>query len=138
MKRSLIILAIIFLCSGCFMDPYKNVDDAVSAVNAWFSYKNGDDDLGATRKKIENIRTIEEVNCKYIEDDEYLRYIYKCNILYEPIGETLIPLSKDEEIDVYVAITYNDDRTFNYIVYNSSSEDGIWLKDEGLEYGKTK
>lgn len=138
MKRSLIILAIIFLCSGCFMDPYKNVDDAVSAVNAWFSYKNEDDDLGATRKKIENIRTIEEVNCKYIEDDEYLRYIYKCNILYEPIGETLIPLSKDEEIDVYVAITYNDDRTFNYIVYNSSSEDGIWLKDEGLEYGKTK
>ena len=125
-------------CTGCFLDPYKNDENAVSAVDAWFNYTNGDDDLGATRRKAENINIIKNTTCKYVTNDDYLRYVYECKIFYTPIGETLIPLAKDETIDVYVVISYNDDRTFNYVVYHSGSENDIWKNDDVLNYGKPR
>ena len=138
MKKVLLVITIIFLCTGCLLDPYKNEDDAVSAVNAWFTYKNDKDDLGKTRKKQEQINTINDIKCQYVEKDDYLRYVYKCKITYTPSGKTIIPLAKDEEISVYTVLSYNDDRTYEYIVYNSKSKDKIWLEDDELNYGKPK
>lgn len=137
-KVLLIIIATIFLCTGCALDPYNNEDHAVAAVDAWFNYKNGEDDLGATRKKIENIHTIKGITCKYITNDNYLRYVYQCSISYTPIGETIIPLAQDEEIKVYTVISYNEDRTYNYVVYNSSNKKGVWEEDELLRYNQPK
>lgn len=137
-KKLLIIILTIFMCTGCMLDPYDNKDNAEKAINVWFSYKNGNDDLGSTRKKIENIHTIKDVDCNYVANDNYLRYVYECTITYIPIGETIIPLAQDDEKKVYVVISYNEDRTYNYVVYNSSSPKGIWEHDELLGYSLPK
>ena len=57
MKNKYIFLGLLiilsFMVTGCFMDPYKNEKFGVKAIESWFSYKNGEDDLGKTRRKIE-------------------------------------------------------------------------------------
>ena len=138
MKRVLLLLIMILLCGGCFFDPYKNEDDAVKAVNEWFSFKNGKDDLGKTRRDMEEIHTIKNVTCKYIEKDDYMRYVYNCELSYIPQGITIVPLAKEAKKNVYVVVMYNDDRTYNYVVYNSNSEKDIWKRDEIIKYGKER
>lgn len=135
MKKTLLIFVTIFCLTGCFFDFHTDSKYAESAINAWFSYKNDMDDLGATRRRLENISEIKSTSCKYKEHSGN-KYIYKCKIVYTPIGETVIPLSKAESKNVYVALTFGDGVKYKYRVYLSSSEDKIWTKDENLRYGE--
>lgn len=135
-KLTTLILLTILCLTGCEYSPYANGKFGVMAVEAWFSYKNGEDDLGATRKKIENIQEIEGVTCKYLENDFHGKYVYNCEISYKPIGETVIPLSQSETLNVYAVYIPDKDDTFRYRVYNSESNEGIWREDTNLNYGK--
>lgn len=127
----------IFALTGCAIPtPYMDGKFGEKAVDAWFSYKNGEDDLGQTRKKLENIQTIEKTTCKYLENDFHNRYVYSCEISYKPIGETVIPLSQNETINVYAIFIPKKDGTFTYRVYSSDSKEGIWKEDPDLNYGK--
>ena len=137
-KRVILFLIIVFLCSGCALDHYKNEKDAVKAVNEWFSFKNEQDDLGKTRRKLEGIHEIKDVKCDFVEKDNYLRYVYNCEISYIPDGVAFIPLAKEAKINVYTVLSYNKGRTYNYVVYNSKSEKGIWKQDDLLNYGKSR
>lgn len=139
MKKYQIILMflIIFLLQGCKLDPYKNGKYAESAIDAWF-LKDESNPLGEARRKQEEINEIISKVCTYETNDQYQNYIYSCKIEYKPIGETVIPLSKNKTITVYVALTFKEDRTYSYIVYHSSSKDEIWLYDEALSFGKQK
>ena len=138
MKIKIILLLIIFVLTGCSKDYYENPSFGVDAVNAWFSYKNNEDDLGSTRKKLENIDTIENVECEFLEKDDYKRYIFGCEVSYIPIGNTIIPLSKDKKLNVYVVFMPNKDNTFDYKVYNSKYKKDIWLNDPDINYGKKR
>ncbi len=137
MKKFVVICIICLLFSGCgFLDPYKDSKYAVNAVYSWFSYNKDGVNLGEERRKLEEIGEIKDVKCKYVEHDSLKHYIYKCNIVFTLLDDTVIPLKKDEEKDVFVALTYLDDLTYNYIVYNSSYEEGVWEKDSSLGYKK--
>ena len=138
MKIKIILLLIIFVLTGCSKDYYENPSFGVDAVNAWFSYKNNEDDLGSTRKKLENIDTIENVECEFLEKDDYKRYIFGCEVSYIPTGNTIIPLSKDKKLNVYVVFMPNKDNTFDYKVYNSKYKKDIWLNDPDINYGKKR
>jgi len=136
-KKIMLLIIIILMASGCLkLDPYKNEINAASAIDSWFNYQNGETGLGTTRRKLEKIDEIVSKTCKYIENDNNNNYIFSCTITYKAISDTVIPLSKNEKINVYVALTFKDDRTFNYMIYKSGSEDKVWLKDELLNYGK--
>lgn len=138
MKKVVVLVFFCLLLSGCFLDPYRNNDYARDAVMSWFSYDKDGSTLGEVRRKQESINDIKNVSCSYVENDPYKRYIFRCNIKFTVLGETVIPLAKDKEINVYVALIYNDDRTYNYTVYNSSYKSGVWLEDENLNYGKAR
>ena len=134
MKKVLFSIIILFCFTGCFLDFHTNGKYAESAVKAWFSYSENGDNLGNTRKEIENISEIKDISCKYIEHSADI-YIYKCKLVYTPIGETVIPLSKSEEKSMYVALHLYKDYKYTYRVYNSSLKEGIWKLDEDLNYG---
>ena len=136
-KILITIILTVFL-TGCASDYYEDPSFGVSAVNAWFAYKNNKDDLGETRKKIENIDSIENVECEFIEKDNYKRYIFGCEITYLPIGNTIIPLSKDKKLNVYAVFMPNNDNTFDYKVYNSKYEKGIWANDPDINFGEKR
>lgn len=133
-KVFFLIFIFVFIFVVFFIDPYKNSEFAYSAIDSWYSYKNGDDDLGKTRRKLENINIIKEKKCKYKEHKNNI-YIYECNIVYSPIGETVIPLAKNESIDVIVAITFNKDN-YKYRVYSSKADKDVYKNDLELGYGK--
>lgn len=126
--KYIFILIICFLLTGCIFNPYHNSKFAEIAIDAWFNDKN----LGDIRKKVENINEIINKKCTYLEDNK-TSYIYKCEITYQPIGETVIPLSKNKTISLYVVYTPLD-KTFSCKVYNSNSKDGIWKFDDDLNY----
>ena len=137
MKRIFFLSLIVgFFLTGCFLDPYRRGNYAEEAIDKWFYYENGEDDLGKTRRKLEDISSIKEKSCEYVSNDDYNRYIYKCVITYTPIGETVIPLSKNEEKTIYVALVFSSD-SYTYRVYNSSEKDA-YKRDENLNYGKEK
>lgn len=135
-KIIIILLTVIFFMTGCIFDPYKKTDIPIVAIDEWFFYKENDIDLGKIRRKLENIDKIKNKECIYLENDDYSHYVYKCNIEYNPQGETIIPLSETKKIMVYVVITYHNDNTYEYIIYNSTSENMVWKKDPTLNYGK--
>lgn len=135
MKKVLFLITIILLLAGCFFDFHTNGEYAEDAVISWFSYQNGTDNLGKTRRNLENISEIKEVNCNYLEHSSNI-YIYKCKITYTPIGETVIPLSTNETKDVYVALTFNNSEKYKYRVYNSNEDDDVYKKDSNLNYGR--
>lgn len=126
---SLISLSLIL--TGCFLNPYTNSKYGNQVIDAWFSYKDGSNDLGKTRRTVEDIASIDDVKCKYIEKYKS-NYIFKCNLTYKELGETVIPFSKAKTLDLYAVFTPNKDN-FTYKVYNSTSEEGIWLKDDELK-----
>lgn len=138
MKKTIIIFVIIFLLTACDKGIYKNPEYAKDAVYAWFSYNENNVDLGKTRRKQEEMNELKNVTCEYLENDNKNNYIYVCNIEYSVLGETLIPLAKNNEREVVVALTFNDDMTYNYIVYNSKykKEDKFWYNDDDLGYEK--
>ncbi len=126
--KYLFVLVICFLLTGCIFNPYHNPKFGEVAIDAWF----GDDNLGDIRKKIENINEIIDRHCVYLEDNGS-SYVYKCEVVYQPIGETVIPLSKNKTISLYAVYTPFD-KSFSYKVYNSSSCDGVWKLDDDLKY----
>ena len=137
-KLIIILLIVIFFVTGCVFDPYKKTSTPSDTIDEWFFFKDDDIDLGKIRRQLENIDKIKNKECIYIDNDDNSNYVYKCNIEYYPQGETVIPLSETKKIMVYVVITYHKDKTYNYIVYNSQSEDEVWKKDPNLNYGKVK
>ena len=132
MKNKYIFLGLLiilsFMVTGCFMDPYKNEKFGVKAIESWFSYKNGEDDLGKTRRKIENISNIDKTTCKFIEKYK-TNYIFKCELTYKAIGETVIPFASAKTIELYTVFTPKSSNEFTYKVYNSKSKEGIWKTD---------
>ena len=131
MKTSRIILAVIIvlLISGCVFDPYRKAKYGEMAIDAWFSNKT----LGESRKKAENMDEIVSRDCTYVENKEN-KYVFSCEIVYKEKGETVIPLSKNSTINVYVIFIKEKDNRFNYKVYNSLSNDKVWEEDEKLNY----
>ena len=134
MKSKFIFLTIVitFLLSGCVLDPYQNPKYGEMAVDAWFSNKT----LGETRKTAENIDKIVSKECEFIESKEN-KYVFNCKITYKEKGETVIPLSKNSVMSVYVVFIKENGKTYDYKVYNSKytkSGDKIWEQDEYLDY----
>jgi len=130
------LLLLIVLLQGCNLDPYRHGKYAESAIDEWFSYQEGEKDLGKVRRNQESISEILNRTCSYVTNDNKNHYIYSCKIEYKPIGETVIPLSKNKTVTVYVALTFKEDRSYSYIVYHSSSKENIWLYDEELSFEK--
>ena len=131
MKFKLILLLIItiFVLSGCSLDPYKQPKYGEMAIDAWFNNKI----LGEKRKEIEKIDEIVSKECKYIESKKN-KYVFSCKLIYKEKGETVIPLSKNSEMNVYVVFIKKSGNKYDYKVYNSKSEKGIWKNDEYLDY----
>ncbi len=131
MKKITIFLIIIFSLTGCTFDPYENSIYGEKVIDSWFNYQK--DELGKTRMNIENIHEIESRKCNFLEKNKNI-YIFTCDIKYKEIGETIIPLSKSKTLTLYAVFILNDNGTYNYKVYNSSYEKGIWLEDNELNY----
>lgn len=130
-KYILLFLLVIFLMSGCGFDPYVDSKYGDMAVDAWFNDKT----LGEIRKNSENINEIVSKECEYLENKKN-KYIFKCKIVYKEQGETVIPLSKNSELNVYAVFIKEKGNKFDFKVYNSkyTKEDKIWQKDEYLDY----
>lgn len=133
-NKLIILLSVFFLLTGCTSDYYENPQFGVQAVEAWFNYKDEKKDLGETRRKLENISKIKDTKCEHLEKDEYNKYIFKCTITYIPLSETVIPLSKDKTLNVFVVFIPKKNNTFDYKVYNSKYKKGIWETDPDLNY----
>lgn len=131
-NRKIFIISLLFLSlflTGC--DHYKDGSYAEKIIISWFNYKTDDVDLGKIRRKIESIAEIEDVSCDFVT--KYKKnYIYKCNLTYKEIGETLIPLGEVKTKSVYAALIPYKNK-FTYKVYNSTSENKIWEKDSDLK-----
>ncbi len=124
-----LVVMIIFLLSGCGLDPYQNPKYGAMAVDAWFSSKT----LGDVRKNIENIDEIVSKDCQFLESSGN-KYVFSCNLVYKEKGETVIPLSKNSNMHVYAVFIKKAGKTYDYKVYNSSSKDKVWEEDEYLNY----
>lgn len=135
MKKIIIFIVLIFSLTGCTFSPYENSIYGEKVIDSWFNYEK--DNLGKTRMNIENIHEIESKECTFLEKNNNI-YIFKCNIKYKEIGETVIPLSKSKTLSLYAVFILNNDGTYNYKVYNSSYEEGIWLEDKELNYNGGK
>lgn len=132
-KRILLFMVLIFCLNGCSLDPYSNPKFGEQVIDSWFSYVDGENDLGSVRKSVEDIDTIEDKVCEFIEKYKD-NYIFKCTLTYKEKGETVIPFSKSKTLDLYALFNPNsEDETFTYKVYNSSSKKNIWREDEELK-----
>lgn len=131
MKTKIIVLMIliVILMSGCVLDPYRKTKYADMAIDAWFSDKT----LGDIRKKTEGIDEIVSKKCHFIESKNN-KYVFSCKVVYKEKGETVIPLSKNSTIQIYVVFIKEKGNKFNYKVYHSSSEKNVWKDDEYLNY----
>ena len=135
-NKLIIIISIFFLLTGCSSDYYENPQFGEQVIESWFNYKDKKNDLGAVRRKNENISTIKNTECKFIEKDGNEKYIFQCILTYIPISETVIPLSKDKTLKVYAVFMPKNDNTFDYKVYNSKYKKGIWEKDPDIKYNE--
>lgn len=131
MKTKIIILTftIVLLLSGCILDPYRKTKYADMAIDAWFS----DETLGSIRKKAEGIDEIVSKKCHFLESKSN-KYVFSCELVYKEKGETVIPLSKNNTIKVYVVFMKEKGNKFDYKVYHSSSKKDVWKNDEYLNY----
>lgn len=129
LKTLILSILIVFLLSGCMIDPYKKPKYGEMAIDAWF----GDKILGETRKKAENMDEIISRKCSYIENSNN-KYVFLCEIVYKEKGETVIPLSKNTTIKVYTVFIKEKGNKYNCKVYNSSSVKDVWKNDEYLNY----
>lgn len=121
-------LILLLLC-GCAIDPYKKSKYGEMVIDAWFSEQN----LGEVRKKAENMDEIVSKECNFLENKNN-KYVFSCKIVYKEKGETVIPLSKNSTIDVYVVFIKENGNKFDYKVYNSSSKKDVWKNDKSLNY----
>ena len=129
-KRLLLILIIFsFFLTGCSIDPYKNSKYGKMSIDAWFS----DKELGDKRKEVEKIDEIVSKECSFLENKGN-KYVFSCKLVYKERGETVIPLSKNSTMNLYVVFIKKSGNKYDYKVYNSSSEKGIWKTDEYLKY----
>ena len=128
-KMCVLFIIIVLFLSGCTFDPYKKSKYGEMVIDAWFS----DEDLGEIRKKAENVDEFVSKKCTYLENKGN-KYVFSCSIVYKEKGETVIPLSKNSTINVYAVFIKEDGNKYNYKVYNSSSGNGVWKTDEGLNY----
>ncbi len=128
-KFFLIFSLTILLLSGCSFDPYQESKYGEMAIDAWFSSKV----LGDTRKKALNIDEIISKNCEFLESKEN-KYVFSCKIVYKEKGETVIPLSKNSTMNVYVVFIKEKGKSYDYKVYNPSSKNKVWEEDEYLNY----
>lgn len=129
MKQYIWILLIVFLLSGCALTPYKKGKYGEMAIDAWFSNKT----LGEVRKKAENLDEIVSKECTFLESKGN-KYVFKCDVVYKEKGETVIPLSKNSKMKLYVVFIKEKGNKYDYKVYNSSSKKGVWKLDEYLNY----
>ena len=127
--KYLLLILLVFLSTGCIISPYKNSKYGDLALESWFNDKT----LGEKRKEIENINQIISSDCKYLEHKSN-KYVFKCKLEYTAKGETVIPLSKHSKVDLYVVFIKKSGNKFDSKVYNSSSKEGIWEKDQYLDY----
>lgn len=121
--------------SGCFFDPYKKSKNGENVIKEWFSYKNGEDNLGATRKRLEEIGSIESIKCEFYIKDKGTNYIFKCEVGYLPLGETIIPLERTKIKTLYALFIPNG-KTYEYKVYNSNSIENVWEIDSDINWEK--
>lgn len=129
MKRCILIFLIVFLFSGCALTPYKKGKYGEMAIDAWYN----DRTLGEVRKKAENLDEIVSRECKFLESKRN-KYVFKCEVIYKEKGETVIPLSKNSKMKLYVVFIKEKGNKYDYKVYNSSSKNGVWKLDEYLDY----
>lgn len=125
----LLMIGTTFILSGCGFNIYQSPKYGELAVDAWFSDKY----LGETRKTIENIDEIVSRECAFLENQSN-KYVFSCKIVYKEKGETVIPLSKNSAMKVYVVFIKESGNNYDYKVYNSSSSDGVWKTDIYLNY----
>ena len=128
-KIILLLISTTISLTGCSLDPYKQSKYGEMAIDAWFS----NETLGEKRKEVEKIDEIVSKECKYIENKEN-KYVFSCKIVYKEKGETVIPLSKNSTMNVYVVFIKENDNKYDYKVYNSKSKKGVWKSDEYLNY----
>lgn len=127
-KFFLILITLLLVC-GCSFYPFSNSKYGEMAIDAWFS----DETLGDVRKNAENINEIVSKECVFLESRNN-KYVFDCKITYKEKGETVIPLSKNSTINVYVVFIKKDGDLYDYKVYNSSYRDEVWKTDEYLDY----
>lgn len=127
--KKLILLISVFILTGCVFSPYRNSKYGDIAVKSWFN----DETLGEKRKQIENIDQIVSSDCNYLEHSNN-KYVFLCNVEYTAKGETVIPLSKHSNIDLYVVFIKKAGNKYDSKVYNSTSKEGVWKLDEYLDY----
>ena len=125
----LLLISLTLILSGCVVDPYRKAKFGEMAIDAWFS----DETLGNKRKEIENIDEIVSKECNFVESKKN-KYVFSCKVVYKEKGETVIPLSKNSTMKVYVVFIKESADRYNYKVYNSSSPDKVWKIDEYLDY----
>lgn len=128
-KLLVIMLVTTFFISGCAFDPYKKPKYGKMAIDAWFNEKT----LGEKRKEIEKIDEIVSKDCKFLESNSN-KYVFSCKIVYKEKGETVIPLSRNSTMNVYVVFIKENGNKYDYKVYNSSSKKNVWKTDEYLNY----
>ncbi len=130
MKRIvLFIIVFSFFITGCGFNPYKNSKYGKMAIDAWFS----DKDLGDKRKEAQRIDEIVSRECSFLENKDN-KYVFSCKLVYKERGETVIPLSKNSTMDIYVVFIKESGNKYDYKVYDSSSKKGIWKTDKYLKY----
>lgn len=127
----MLLILVLFLVSGCSISisPYRNSKYGSIAIDAWFSNKT----LGDIRKETENIDEIVSKDCKFLENRNN-KYVFSCKVVYKEKGETVIPLSKNSTMNLYVVFIKESGNKYDYKVYNSSSKNGVWKNDEYLNY----
>lgn len=128
-KQCILILLIVFLFSGCTITPYTKGKYGEMAIDAWFSDKT----LGEVRKKAEKLDEIVSKECTFLESKGN-KYVFECDVVYKEKGETVIPLSKNSKMKLYVVFIKEKGNKYDYKVYNSSSKKGVWELDEYLDY----
>ena len=129
LKKIVIAILLVLMLSGCGLDPYKKPKYGKMAVDNWFS----DSNLGEMRKKAEDIDEIVSKECTFLENKKN-KYVFSCKIVYKEKGETVIPLSKNNTINIYVVFIKENGNKYSSKVYNSSSEKGVWKNDDYLKY----
>lgn len=128
-RIAFLLLCFIFIITGCSLDPYTSSKYGEMSINAWFFNKT----LGEKRRSVENIDEIVSKECVFLEKKDN-KYVFNCKIVYKEKGETVIPLSKNSTLNVYVVFIKESGKKYDYKVYNSSSKKGVWKTDEYLNY----
>ena len=82
---------------------------------------------------VEKIDEIVSRDCSFLENKKN-KYVFSCKLVYKERGETVIPLSKNSTMNIYVVFIKKSGNKYDYKVYDSSSKKGIWKTDKYLKY----